>query len=303
MTIPENPAEPVPALSSGAKQPVRDFPPVVPDLAVRGRYQQAWAGPGAQWVQLILEDLAALGPDARPTVLDIGCGQGLKGVTQWQALIALQASCMIGIEPDLQKQPDPAFGVFDQVHACPFEQAPLPVASIDLAYAVMVLEHVSRPQAFFDQLAAVLRPGGVFWGFTVDGRHYFAWLSWLMGKLRIKDRYLDRVRGTRGHSAARYESYPTLYRCNTPAALARLTAPTFTLQTWSLHRVGQLNGYVPWRLRRLSRLGRPATDARRAAWQCAGTACGTTGRHGYPAIHGNATGTPTKFWSGAQIQL
>jgi hypothetical protein len=117
----------------------------------------------------------------------------------------------------------------------------------------MVLEHLAEPQAFFDKLALVVKPGGVFWAFTVDRRHYFSWLSQLLGGLRLKDLYLDRVRGRRHESAARYDNYPTHYRCNSPAALAAACGHMFTIQTWSLHRVGQLDGYVPYRLRGLSR--------------------------------------------------
>lgn len=233
------------------------FPATVADHAVAGRYQQAWAGPGAQWTQLILEDLDALGADAQPTVLDIGCGGGLQGEPLWQALIAEQAGRYIGIEPDVAVPTPAAAGagdVFTQRLGTRFEDAPLSPASVDLAYAAMVLEHVAEPGAFFARLADVVRPGGVFWGFTVDRRHYFSWLSQLMGLLGVKDRYLDRVRGRRGEAGARYENYPTCYRCNTPAALARLAGQDFSLQTWSLHRVGQLDGYMPWRLRRLSRL-------------------------------------------------
>ncbi|MBL8422040.1 MAG: hypothetical protein JNK06_00810 [Candidatus Accumulibacter phosphatis] len=70
----------------------------------------------------------------------------------------------------------------------------------------------------------------------------------------LKDRYLDRVRGRRGENLARYDNFPVYYRCNSPATLSRLAGNEFSLQTWSLHRLGQLDGYVPYRLRRLSRM-------------------------------------------------
>ena len=244
----------------------RDFPARVSDHAVADRYDAPWSGPGAQWTQLILEDLDALGDDARPTVVDIGCGGGLMGEPLWQALIAERAGPYIGIEPaadtawQQETSPDApaaagagAGAVFTVRVGATFEEAPLAPASVDLAYAAMVLEHIADPVAFFGKLAEVIRPGGVFWGFTVDRRHYFSWLSQLMGRVRLKDRYLDRVRGRRGESAGRYDNYPTHYLCNSPSALATIAAPAFTLQTWSLHRVGQLDGYVPWRLRGLSR--------------------------------------------------
>jgi len=227
------------------------FRPTVPDAQVADRYRLPWHGPGEFYARLILDDLATLGETAMPTVLDIGCGGGLMSTPFWQTQIATLAGRYIGIEPDAAAQPAP---VFDQVHATTFEQAPLAAASVDLAYAAMVVEHVGDPAAFFGQLATVLRTGGVFWAFTVDRRHYFSWFSQWIERLHLKDRYLDRVRGRKGEDAARYDNYPVFYRCNSPARLQRLAGDDFTLQTWSLHRVGQLDGYVPYRLRRLSRL-------------------------------------------------
>lgn len=227
------------------------FRPTVPEADVPLGYRLASRGPGAFYAQLILDDLSTPGAPPRPTVLDIGCGGGLMSEVVWQHHIALRAGRFLGVEPDANAQPAP---VFEQVFRGTFEQAPVDPASVDLAYAAMVIEHVPQPRAFFDQLARVLRPGGVFWAFTVDRRHYFSWASQLIDALHLKDGYLDRVRGRKGEHGARYDNYPVFYRCNSPAVLARLAGDDFTLQTWSLHRVGQLDGYVPYRLRRLSRL-------------------------------------------------
>jgi SAM-dependent methyltransferase len=227
------------------------FPPQLPDSQVAGRYRQPWQGVGEFSLRLILEDLDALPSGELPTVLDIGCGGGLMDVPLWQHQLASCVGRYVGIEPDPASVPAPVFTeVFNQT----FETAPLESASIDLAYAAMVMEHVADPRAFFAQLARVLRPGGVFWGFTVDRRHYFSWASQLVGTLRIKDRYLDRVKGTKGESAARYDNYPTHYRCNSPRKLQQLAGEHFSVQCWSLHRVGQLDGYMPYKLRRVSRL-------------------------------------------------
>ena len=227
------------------------FRSLVPDQDVAGRYELAWEGPGEFFTQLIIDDLDSLGTSARPTVLDIGCGGGLGGAQIWQLHIATRASQYIGVEPDEAAEPAP---VFSRVIQDTFEKAPLEPASVDLAYAAMVLEHVRRPSDFFAKLAEVVRPGGVFWAFTVDCRHYFSWFSQLFGVLHLKDRYLDRVRGRKGVSVARYENFPTFYRCNSPWALGRVGGTAFTLQTWSLHRIGQLDRYVPYRLRRFSRM-------------------------------------------------
>lgn len=227
------------------------FRPELPASQVAGRYRQPWQGIGEFSLRLILEDLDTLPSGLAPTVLDIGCGGGLMDVPLWQHQLATCVGRYVGVEPDADSVTAP---VFHQVFNQTFESTPLEAASIDLAYAAMVMEHVADPRAFFAQLARVLRPGGVFWGFTVDRRHYFSWASQLVGALKIKDRYLDRVKGLKGESAARYENFPTHYRCNSPAKLQRLAGEHFSVQCWSLHRVGQLDGYMPYKLRRASRL-------------------------------------------------
>jgi SAM-dependent methyltransferase len=235
----------------------REFRAAVPDGEVAGLYRLPWRGPGEFYARLIVDDLegvsgaaGVLGTPA-PTVLDIGCGGGLLGEELWQHAIAALAGDYIGIEPDVATE---SSAVFSRVIHGTFEKAPLERSSVDLAYAAMVIEHVPGPEEFFTKLATVLRPGGVFWAFTVDRRHYFSWASQLLGAVRIKDRYLDRVRGHKGSSAFRYDNFPVYYRCNSPAAFRRVAGDAFSVQTWSLHRVGQLDGYVPYRLRRLSRM-------------------------------------------------
>jgi len=55
---------------------------------------------------------------------------------------------------------------------------------IDIAFACMVQEHLTTPQLFFDRLCDCLKPGGIFWGFTVDARHPFVAASQEGAELR-----------------------------------------------------------------------------------------------------------------------
>src|SRR3954470_3075796 len=80
------------------------------------------------------------------TFLDIGCGQGFDGDVPLQASVARAAGTFIGVEPDRAIEPQ---GCFDVVHRCFFEDAPLEPESIDVAYAIMVLEHLPEPQRFW----------------------------------------------------------------------------------------------------------------------------------------------------------
>ena len=146
------------------------------------------------------------------TILDIGCGRGFDGNVEFQESMARAARTFVGIEPDTAVTPGP---YFHTVHRSFFEDAPIAPGSVDVAYAIMVLEHLADPQRFFDKVWEILKDGGVFWALTVDSRHWFCTFSRLFDRLHIKDLYLNVVLGARGKE--RYENYPTYYRCNSPA--------------------------------------------------------------------------------------
>ncbi|MGP0065157.1 MAG: class I SAM-dependent methyltransferase [Isosphaeraceae bacterium] len=210
---------------------------------------------------LILADARRLGPD--PRILDIGCGGGLDGDVPLQRSVAEAAGRFIGIEPD----PAVVLGdYFTEAHRCRFEDAPLVAGSIDLAYAVMVLEHLPRPEVFWGKLFEILPDGGVFWGLTVDARHPFAWFSLWADRLRIKNFYMDLVLG-RAAESGRYKNYPTYYRTNAPAQIGRLTQAFRSAEFINFSGVGQWSSYLPGPLRSLAdgidahaiRKGRPGT--------------------------------------------
>jgi SAM-dependent methyltransferase len=210
---------------------------------------------------MVLADAQRLGPG--PAILDIGCGEGLDGSVLLQRSLAEAAGRFIGIEPD----PAVILGdYFTETHRCSFEAAPLAAGSIDLAYAVMVLEHLPRPQVFWDKLFEVLSGGGVFWGLTVDARHLFARLSLWADRLRIKNVYMDLMLG-RVSESGRYKNYPTYYRTNTPAQIGRLTGAFHSSEFINFSRIGQWSPCLPRSLRGIAdaidersiRKGRPGT--------------------------------------------
>jgi SAM-dependent methyltransferase len=209
---------------------------------------------------MILEDARAR---PRPlTILDIGCGKGFDTDVPLQESMARAADRYVGVEPDPTVTPG---GYFAEVHRCFFEDAPVPPASVDVAFAIMVLEHLPRPQAFFEKLWDVLKDGGVFWGLTVDGRHWFTRASLWSERLKIKELYLRAMHGRRG--VERYESYPAYYRSNTPAQISVYTRPFRSAECVNFARVGQLNVLFPRFVhplvnaldRRAQRRGRPGT--------------------------------------------
>ncbi len=191
---------------------------------------------------MVLDDAANRGTGL--TFVDIGCGRGFDGDIRLQRSLAEKCRRYIGIEPDRGIALGPHF---TETYRCPLEEALVERDSVDVAFAVMVLEHLAEPRSFFDQVFRILKPGGLFWGFTMDARHFFCWISQLMESMHLKDIYLNRALGKRG--VERYENYPTFYRANSPAKIASAAAAFRSSTFLSFARIGQLDNYTPQFLR------------------------------------------------------
>jgi SAM-dependent methyltransferase len=193
---------------------------------------------------MILEDARR---QRRPlTLLDIGCGRGFDGDVPLQHALARAADRYLGVEPDPAVTPADCFS---ELHRCPFEDAPVAPGSVAVAFAVMVLEHLAEPRRFWDKVWEVLRDGGVFWGLTVDARHWFCRASLWAERLRLKDLYLTGLNGVRGRD--RYENYPVFYRSNRPGQVGRYTGRFRARHFVNFARAGQCNSYFPRPLRPL----------------------------------------------------
>jgi SAM-dependent methyltransferase len=187
---------------------------------------------------MILTDVRRLGPE--PALLDIGCGRGFDGQPEFQRSLAELAGQYVGIEPDASVS---VLDCHTQVHRCPLEDAPLASASIDVAFAVFVIEHLRCPQIFFETVFETLSDGGIFWGFTIDLRHFFALMSLAAEGLGVKEWCLTRLGETEtirgpGH-------YRTFYRANTPCAIRRCAGRFRSVRMMNLHQTGQFDAYLP----------------------------------------------------------
>jgi SAM-dependent methyltransferase len=200
------------------------------------RFQSgAWRAPIFR--DMVLHDVKACGPSA--SVLDIGCGRGFDDEPRLQEEISSCSARYIGIEPDVSILAPPAC---DEYHACQLEDARIAAQSIDVAFAVFVIEHIEEPARFFAAAHSILRPGGVFWGFTVDARSAYAKVSSAVQALTIKDRYLNFLFGARER---RHKNYPTYYAANTPARVATVANKFARVEAISLHHVGILDPVLP----------------------------------------------------------
>jgi SAM-dependent methyltransferase len=95
---------------------------------------------------------------------------------------------------------------------------PFPDATFNVVTAEMVLEHVAAPDRFLGEVARVLRPGGCFVGHSISGRHYVTWVRRLLGLCpHAWTQHLVK----RLYGRAHHDTFPTFYRLNTEAQLAR----------------------------------------------------------------------------------
>jgi len=155
--------------------------------------------------------------DLNPTILDVGCGQGIALSQQPQFEIGKRAGTYWGIEPD---KGITSASCFNRVWQTSLEEADIPEASVDLAYSQMVLEHVSDPNAFLSKIAKTLKPNGVFLSLTVNAKSTFARISSICHKLKLQDLVLTIARGKQ---LVEDYHYPAVYRMCSEDALRNLT--------------------------------------------------------------------------------
>lgn len=153
------------------------------------------------------------------TVLDVGCGRGggcEDPIPYRRDLRHLRgkAARVIGIDVDPAATDNP---LLDEFHLLEGDRWPLPDDSVDLCISDFVLEHVSDPDRFFQELRRVLRPGGHVCIRTPNLLSYVGLLSHLMPN-RLHARVLKRAQPDRQER----DIFPTVYRCNTIGSLRRM---------------------------------------------------------------------------------
>jgi SAM-dependent methyltransferase len=152
--------------------------------------------------QAVLERLAV----ARD-VLDLGAGAGIVRELDVRGM----GPRVHGVDLDPRVLENP---FLDDARVGSAEDIPYPDSSFDLVFCNNVLEHLPDPGRAFREVARVLRPGGVFLAKTPNRRHYVALLARL-----TPHRVHEVVNEWRGRD--REDTFPTLYRANTPRALGR----------------------------------------------------------------------------------
>lgn len=176
--------------------------------AYRERYRAAHPGWQPATERFSARARRHAGPPAR--VLDAGCGRG--GLIETLAgSVALAA----GVDPDHAALAEHRAPAVRRARAL-LERLPYAGASFDLVICSWVLEHLAAPQAAVAEIARVLAPGGRWICLTPNARHPVV----LANRLLMGRWQRGLVRRLYGRGGA--DTYPAVYRANTPRALAEL---------------------------------------------------------------------------------
>ena len=154
--------------------------------------------------------------------LDIGCGRGEAAedpIGIRRELRTLRGHCarVIGIDVDPVGAENPTLDEFRLIEDT--ARWPIEDASIDLAVADFVLEHVEDPPSFFAEAARTLKPGGYLCLRTINTRSYLGVASRLVHS-SAHGKLLSRMTPERKEE----DVFPTVYRCNTRPKLRRALA-------------------------------------------------------------------------------
>lgn len=143
-------------------------------------------------------------------VLDLGAGAGIVEEMNFRG----RADCVCGLVPDERVVQNPHLdeGKIGFAEALPYSDA-----AFDLVFSGNVLEHLTKPEKAFAEVARVLREGGVFLAKTPNYRHYVPLIARLTPH-RFHE-FINRIRGRKES-----DTFPTHYRVNTPEQIQHYAA-------------------------------------------------------------------------------
>lgn len=141
--------------------------------------------------------------------LDYGAGRGRVKQLNFKGV----AGSVAGVDPDEAILQNPHL---DEARLLvpPDFIVPYPDNTFDVVFSANVLEHVRNPGMMFQEIRRILKPGGVFWGKTVNQWHYMVIIA--RSTPNFFHRFYNQLRGRNLD-----DTFPTVYRCNTEKTLRR----------------------------------------------------------------------------------
>lgn len=181
--------------------------------AYRQRYAQMQFGwrPATEVYESSIRD--ALSGIEHPVVVDMGCGRG--GVIEQLVDLPLR---VLGFDPDLQSLEEHRLPDLPRAVAAA-DDLPLPDACADLVISAWVLEHLTAPENVFASVARVLKPGGHFIFMTPNKNS-------LTGRLNLALMPLQKTLVPLLYQREEADTFPVVYRANTPSTLHSLAQTT-----------------------------------------------------------------------------
>jgi SAM-dependent methyltransferase len=165
---------------------------------------------GESWDAVLFRDYLLKSLPKEATVLDYGAGRGAHSFMNLKGL----AKHVVGVDPDEAVMGNPQL---DEAHVLELPQGRIPCDDdrFDMVFSCNVLEHVAEPQDVFREISRVLKPGGIFVAKTPSKWHYSSTIARL-----TPHRFHVLVNET--HGTEEHDTFPTLYRCNTPQDVRRI---------------------------------------------------------------------------------
>lgn len=143
-------------------------------------------------------------------LLDLGAGRGGKSQMNFRGSVAFVA----GVDPE-EVVFENEFLDEARVQVAPHYLIPYKDESFDVIFSNSVVEHLTDPEKYFQEVHRVLRPGGVFLAKTPNRQHYVAWVAactphWF-------HEFYNKLRGREEK-----DTFPTTYLCNDRKRVSKL---------------------------------------------------------------------------------
>ena len=171
------------------------------DRALYPRYEKNWDDELFR-----AEILSRLSPEM--VILDLGAGAGIVEQMNFRGL----ASTVHGVDLDPRVVDNP---FLDEGRISDAGEIPYPDAMFDLVFSDNVFEHLDRPLDVFEEVARVLKPGGLFLFKTPNKWHYMPTIARLTP--HGFHQFINRLRGR-----AEVDTFPTRYLANTAGDIKKL---------------------------------------------------------------------------------